>query len=291
MAGWWIIPAASRAAGSGLSQTSHLLMTGALGGLFLGTVEGMMEESTLKTLVGGLIGLLGGFLGATLGAWVLRSVTSSSSGMTAVVSTWAVAGLAIGMVSAWLERKPARILAGAAAGLLGGALGGWLGYQMYASLTDIAKPGLWGLKRAIEGSTGAILGAVLWFVLGMAEKVYIFKRRTLKSGEKKVCELCHETSAMNAWYCAQCGTVLQVAASPENLELPKRRSLARLISACQFLGRLSGTASVVIAVLAAGFLGSINFFLGLFGMLVAALGGYILYILFNGLAELLSPVL
>jgi len=74
------------------------------------------------------------------------------------------AGAAIGLVSAIMECKPTRVAAGFVAGLLGGALGGWLGYQMYASLMDIAKPE-WGLKRMIEGSTGAILGAVLWAIL------------------------------------------------------------------------------------------------------------------------------
>ena len=100
----------------------------------------MMEESSLKTIRGGFVGLLSGFVGASLGAWIVRNVASSSAGMTAVVSTWAVAGLGIGMVSAWLERRIPRIIAGAAAGLFGGALGGWLGYQMYASLTDITPP-------------------------------------------------------------------------------------------------------------------------------------------------------
>ena len=57
-------------------------------------------------------------------------------------------------VSAMMERKRSRVAAGLVAGLLGGALGGWLGYQMYASLMDIAKPE-WGFKRIIEGSTGA----------------------------------------------------------------------------------------------------------------------------------------
>src|SRR5436190_8857500 len=50
MAGWCIIPATSRALGTSLSQTGHLLLSGVIGGIFLGTVEGMMEESTLKTV-------------------------------------------------------------------------------------------------------------------------------------------------------------------------------------------------------------------------------------------------
>lgn len=291
MAGWCVIAAASRAAGASLPQVIHLLMTGALGGVFLGTVEGMMEESSLKTIRGGLVGLVSGFAGAGMGAWIVANVTSPSAGMTAVVSTWATAGLGIGMVSAWLERRIPRIVAGAAAGLFGGALGGWLGYQMYASLMDITRPELWGVKRLIEGAAGGILGAILWFVLGVTEKFYIFRRQPVHNISYKECEACHHSNILKAWYCAACGAVLQASAPPEKLELPRRQALARFISACQFLARLAATTSFVIAWLALVFLGSISPFLGLFGMLATALLGYILFILLNSLADVLSPAL
>jgi len=291
MAGWCVIAAASRAAGANLSQTAHLLMTGALGGIFLGTVEGMMEESSLKTIRGGLVGLASGFAGAIMGAWIIANVSSSSAGMTAVVSTWAMAGLGIGMASAWMERRIPRLIVGAAAGLFGGALGGWLGYQIYASLMDITRPELWGLKRLIEGAAGGILGAILWFVLGIAEKFYIFKRHPVHNISYKECDACQHSNILKAWYCAACGAVLQASAPPEKLELVRRQALARFISACQFLGRLAATTSFVIAWLALVFLGSISPFLGLFGMLVTSLLGYILFILFNSFADFLSPAL
>jgi len=44
-------------------------------------------------------------------------------------------------------------------------------------------------------------------------------------------------------------------------------------------------------IMAALFLGSINFFLGLFGLLASSLAGYLGYIFFNTLAEILSPIL
>lgn len=289
LVGWWVIPAASRAAGASLSQSAHFLLSGGLGGFFLGSSEGMLEESTVKSVRGGLAGLLGGIVGSLVAAWVVRD-GKESAGMTAVIATWAAAGGGIGLVSAMMERKPTRVAAGFVAGLLGGALGGWLGYQMYASLMDIAKPE-WGLKRMIEGSTGAILGAVLWAILGFGEKLFVFKREIVQNVSYKECELCHHDNVLKAWYCAACGAVLQVSAPPEKLELPRRPALSRFVSACQFLGRLAATTFVIIALLAAVFLGTINVFLGLFGLLATALAGYIAHVLFNALADALTPLL
>jgi hypothetical protein len=281
--GWLISPAASRAAGTSLSQTGHFILSGALGGFFLGAAEGMLEESTLKTIRGGLAGILGGILGSLVAAWIVQG-GSSSAGMMAVVFTWAFAGCAIGLVSALMERKSSRIAAGFISGLLGGALGGWLAYQMYASLMDIAKPE-WGLKRLIEGSTGAILGAVFWAILGLGEKLFVFKRQIVRHVSYKECEVCQYNNILKAWYCAGCGAVLQVSAPPDKLEVLRRPALSRFISANQFLGRLTATACIVLAFLAAIFLGTINVFLGLFGLLVTTLIGYIGYVLFNALAD------
>jgi hypothetical protein len=289
LVGWWVIPAASRAAGTSLSQSAHFLLSGGLGGFFLGSVEGMLEESTLKSVRGGLAGLLGGLLGSLIAIWVVHG-GKESAGMTAVIATWAAAGAGIGLVSAMMERKPARIAAGFMAGLLGGALGGWLGYQMYASLMDISRPE-WGLKRIIEGSTGAILGAVLWAILGLGEKLFVFRRIIVQNVSYKECDICHHANVLRAWYCAACGAVLQVSAPPEKLELPRRPALDRFISACQFLGRLAAMTCTIIAFLAAVLLGTINVFLGLFGLLAMALIGYIAHVLFNALADALTPLL
>jgi hypothetical protein len=289
MVGWWVIPAASRALGSSLSQSGHFLLSGALGGFFLGSAEGMLEESTLKSVRGGFAGVLGGLVGSIVASYMI-SGGNPNAGMPAVIATWACAGGAIGLVSALMERKRERIAAGVAAGVLGGALGGWLGYQMYASLMDIAKPE-WGVKRIIEGSTGAVLGAVYWAVLGLAEKFFVFKRKIVQNVSYKECDVCHHTNVLKAWYCAACGAVLQVSAPPEKLELPRRLALARFIAACQYLGRLAATTCVVVALLAGVLLGTINVFLGLFGMLVTALVGYIGHVLFNALADALAPLL
>lgn len=296
MVGWWIIPATIRAtevdlsAGQRLSPSMYLVISGVLGGIFLGSVEGMLEESSLKTVRGAVLGALGGLLGAALGCVILKGASAESPGMLAVVVAWAIAGACIGTVSAWLEKSHERLAAGALAGAIGGAFGGWLGYQMSSSLMDVVRPE-WGIKRIIEGMTGAILGAVLWFVLGVAEKIFIFRRRVVHHVSYKECDHCRTHNVFRAWYCAGCGAVLQVAAPQEKLVLPRRQALARFIAACQYLARLSALSSAVIAILSGIFLGTINPFLGLFGMLASVLAGYMIYTLMNALAELLSPVL
>src|ERR1019366_5285713 len=72
LVGWWVIPAASRAAGTSLSQAGHFLLSGGLGGFFLGSVEGMLEESTIKSMRGALAGLLGGLVGSVIASWIVR---------------------------------------------------------------------------------------------------------------------------------------------------------------------------------------------------------------------------
>lgn len=291
LVGWFVLPAASRAAGISLGQTGHLLLSGGIGGFFLGIVEGMVEESAVKTVRGGLFGAMGGIVGGLAGSMALNA--SSGNGMAAVVIAWGVTGAVIGATSVWLERRPSRIAMGFAAGLLGGALGGWLGYQMYASLVDMVKPETWILKRAIEGTTGAVLGAILWVVLGVAEKTWIFKRRLATNISYKECDFCRHTNVLKAWYCAGCGALLQVAAPPEKLQLTKREALARVLGACKFLAQLSAMTGVVVACLSAAFLATINIFLALFGFLTTSLVAYLLYTTLyavtDGLAPLIEP--
>jgi len=288
--GWMILPAASRALAESLSQTGHLILTSVLGGIFLGAVEGMSEESTLKTLRGGLAGIIGGVLGGLVASAVSGGPQVDMARGTLVVTTaWAMVGLYVGIMSAWLEPQYSRKVAGAISGTLGGALGGWLGYQMYASLMDILTTDSWWVKRFVEASTGAILGAVLWFIIGLAEKFLILKRRMIKDANHKECDRCQFANPLQAWYCGACGVILQVAASPDKLNLPPHVALSRLVGALRYASRLAATTSVVVAGLSIFILGSINIFLGLFGLLASALMGYILYIACGALAEWLTP--
>jgi|GEM_PF-1168772 len=287
LVGWFVLPAASRAAGASLPQWGHLILSGTLGGYFLGIVEGMVEESALKTVRGGIHGACGGLVGGLIGSLVLNF---SNNGMGAVVCAWGVTGATIGASSVWLERRTDRILMGLTAGLIGGALGGWLGYQMYASLVDMAKPETWLLKRGVEGTTGAVLGAVLWFFIGITEKLWIFKRRVATNVSYKECDYCQHTNLLKAWYCAGCGTLLQVSAPPEKLQLTKREALARVIAACKFTAQLCAMTGVLVSCLVAVFLATVNVFLGLFGLLATSLISYLLYTMLYASADALSPL-
>lgn len=286
---WWVILASEWASGEFLFRAVALTLSGALGGLFLGAVEGMMEDSTIKALRGGLIGGVGGLFGALLGAGVLQGRDSTEIQLAALMITWGTAGAFIGAVPGWLERQKSRVGVGALAGAMGGAIGIWLGDQVFTSMTELLHPQTWIFKRFCEGMTGASLGAYLWLVIGLAEMLYIFKRRRLSQGDHKECDRCHHANPLNAWYCGECGSVLQVAALPEHLGLPKRLALARVVSACQVLARLVATTTIVVSYLAAFFIGTYNLCLGLLAFILAILVGYVLYILVSALAELLSP--
>ncbi len=289
--GWLIIPAANRAVAEGLSQTGHVVLTTLLGGIFLGTVEGMSEESTLKTLRGGLAGILGGLIGGLLASGVAGGDhPDPSKAILSITVAWAIVGAFIGVLSAILEPKRSRLVAGGVGGLFGGALGGWLGYQMYGSLTDILSSPTWWVSRGLESITGAIIGAVLWFVVGLTEKLFVLRRHPLKNALKKTCEPCGHDNPLNAWYCAHCGAVLQGAASPDKLPALKNEALIRVGGALRYASRLSVTTSAVVALLAIVILGSINAFLGLFGLLAATLMGYFLSMVFRAAAEWLNPV-
>jgi hypothetical protein len=159
---------------------------------------------------------------------------------------------------------------------------------MYASLTDMIKPDAWLLKRFIEGTTGAVFGAILWFVVGVAEKMWIFKRRVAANISYKECDRCQHANVLKAWYCAECGTLLQVAAPPEKLQFIKRQALARVVGACKFLAQLCAMTGVAVSCLSAIFLASINIFLGLFGLLATSLAAYFLYTFFYAIADYLS---
>lgn len=289
--GWVVLSAANRLAGDSISQSGHLLLTGFLGGIFLGTVEGMAEASAIKTLRGGLTGALAGLLGGGMASWVTGGGEIVSRGIAAILVAWAISGAAIGWMSGWLEPQVSRRWIGAVAGAVGAALGGYLGYQMYGSLLDVLQPQSWAVKRLLEGITGGILGALLWFVLGAIQKQFILRRRIVQDVSYKECHECRTFNVLAAWYCASCGALLQVSAPPEKLNLPANQALAQWIGACRYGARLMVTTAVVVAGLAGAVLGMINPFLGLFGLLAAALAGYILAILFKVLAELLAEAL
>src|SRR5690348_3092670 len=72
---WFFIPIVARLlAAAGATGYMIYGLTGLMGGAFLGAVDGMVEESTPKTIRGALIGGLGGLLGGLIFQHLLNLV-------------------------------------------------------------------------------------------------------------------------------------------------------------------------------------------------------------------------
>lgn len=261
----------------------------AIAGCFIGTVGGMIERSAYKSFLGGLLGAIGG----TLGGFSYPLVEGLLKGNIyaysfSMASVWCITGAMVGLTSGLLEGTRSKILAGIGGGLIGGALGGGIGSQMYgAMLMSLGSPDKtpWLLSRALEFLAGGIVGVHVWFCLGFAEKLYIFQRRQLVEATKKVCDFCHFENTLNAWYCGQCGSALQVAATREQIRVTPFRGLERVSNALQFLSWLSATTGVVLAVVI--FLSFLiqNFLFSVFGSLLVALSIYMISILFKAMSD------
>lgn len=261
----------------------------AIAGCFLGTVGGMIERSAYKAFLGGLLGMIGGLLG---GFSYPLFEKFFSGGLYAysfsMASVWSIAGAMVGLTSGLLEGTKSKIVAGILGGWIGGALGGGIGSQMYgAMLMEIGnvEKNPWIIGRLLEAISGGIVGLHVWFFLGFAEKLYIFRRRQLIETSKKVCDFCHAENPLNGWYCAQCGSALQVAATGEQIQPTLFRGLERVSNAFQFLSWLSATVGVVTAIVV--FLSFLiqNFLFALFGSLLVALIIYMISIIFKALAD------
>jgi len=265
------------------------ILSCAIAGCFIGTVGGMIERSAYKSFLGGLLGVIGGLLGGlahpafdNLFKGQLYAYSFSMSG------SWALTGAFVGLTSGMLEGTRNKILIGIAGGLIGGLLGGGISSQMYGALL-MEVPSLeklpWFAGRLIEFGVGGIVGVIIWSMIGLSEKLYIFKRRQLLEASKKVCDNCHTENILNAWYCSQCGSALQVAASREQIQVTPYRGLERIANALQFLSWLSATTGIVtVLVVFLSFLLQ-NFLFALFGSLLVALVVYIISVLLKSAAE------
>lgn len=265
------------------------VFSSAIAGCFIGTVGGMIERSAYKTFLGGLLGVIGGILGGVsypIFEDLFRGRLYAYSFSMAAV--WAVVGALVGLTSGLLEGTRSKILAGILGGTVGAALGGGIGSQMYgAMLMELGRPEIspWVLTRILELLSGGIVGVHVWFFLGIAEKLYIFQRRQMVETEKKVCDFCHFENALNAWYCAQCGSALQVAAKREQIHVTPFRGLERLTNALQFLSWLAATTGVILSIVIFVSFVLQNFLFALFGSLIVAMAVYMLAILFRALAD------
>jgi hypothetical protein len=282
---WSFIPALSRVLSSESSATFYFALEGLLGGAFLGTVDGMVEESTPKTLWGAVIG---GICGAIAGAVFGHFSDGLTASQTAwgLFAFWAFAGAGIGIVSALWERQPKKLLFGAIAGLTGGGIGGGLRYAVYAYLIETFNPQAWFLRRFAEGFSGGIIGVTLWFAIGLAERFVIFQRRRLEAGKNhKSCHHCKAHNPLNHWYCATCGSVLQESAPPASLHLSPFKTLDGLAHFLKFLSRLSGTAGVIAGIVIFIVFLPVNPMLACVAAVLVAIASYAFQGLFSGLSE------
>jgi hypothetical protein len=213
---WFFIPALARVISRDTTAALHFAVQGLLGGAFLGTVDGMVEESTPKTILGGLLGGLGGAIGGAVFGYYSAGLTPAQTPW-GIFGFWALAGGLIGLVSALWERSTKKITAGAISGILGGGVGGALGYAVYAYIVQEFNPESWVSKRLCEAFSGGLIGITLWFAIGLAERLIIFHRRPLGDKSFKVCDHCGRPNPLNTWYCGECGSVLQQAAPASRL--------------------------------------------------------------------------
>jgi len=173
---WVFVPIVSRVLSMSGVSPFHDFLIGLMGGAFLGCVDGMVEESTPKTIRGAVLGGLGGGLGGFL-FFYLKGLWPDKNVLWAIFVHWAIAGAFIGMVSAQWEGKARKLYIGMASGFLGGGIGGYLGASVHVYLVQSYEPQSWLLQRFLEALIGGLIGVSLWFSLGLAERLYIFKRR------------------------------------------------------------------------------------------------------------------
>lgn len=282
---WAFIPALSRVLSQDASASFYFALEGLLGGAFLGTVDGMVEESTPKTLTGALIG---GFCGAIGGAvfGYFSPGLSAQQTVWGLCAFWAFAGAGIGMVSAIWERDARKVFFGVMAGLVGGGIGGGLRYAVYAYLIEEVNPQGWMTRRLFEGLSGGVIGVTLWFAIAWAERFVIFNRKRLDaSSTYKICHHCKAHNPLPQWYCAGCGSVLQEAAAPESLNLSPYATLSRFKSFLEFMSRLSATSGVIAGVVIFIVFLPVNAMLAFVAAIIVAIASYGFQGLFTGLSE------
>jgi pSer/pThr/pTyr-binding forkhead associated (FHA) protein len=168
-----------------------VLCVGGLIGLFLGSVDGIVEGNQRKLLNGILIGAFAGFLlgfiGLNLGGIIFNLLGGSSSGVTgagfgafarqviARAFGWALMGLGMGTGSALSSRSPQRIRNGA----IGGFLGGFIGGLVFDLMAQGANPVQGALGNSgphdVGGPSRAVgftaIGALTGFFIGLVDEL------------------------------------------------------------------------------------------------------------------------
>lgn len=264
-------------------------MATAIAGCFIGTVGGMIERSAYKSCLGGFLGAVGGALGG-LAHPALEEIFRGQlySYSFSMACSWGIASALVGLTSGIMEGSKKKVVAGLAGGLVGGIFGGGIGSQMYGAMlmeVESLEKFSWLVARLMEFASGGIVAVNVWMFIGLAEKFYIFRRRVLGEASSKVCDYCRAENGLNAWYCAECGSALQVAASRDQMKVTPYRGLERISNAFQYLSWLSATAGVVAAlVIFFSFLVQ-NFLFALFGSLLMALIVYMATVVLKSAAD------
>lgn len=289
---WIFAMAVVRTVGINSGPGLHSFLLCAISGTFLGTVGGIIEDSGYKALVGAVIGCIGGSLGALLGGIIISMLGFEPLGSVSFIPAWIVMGMAIGSVSGIIEKSTKKIIVGMLFGVCGGVLGGFIGIELYGSLvTDFMKQdATWVTGRGIEAFAGGVFGASFWMILGIIEKLYIFKRRIELKVDKKICDSCHTGNQITAWYCVNCGAALQVAAPREKIKVTSFRSLERTINAFRFLSWLFGATGIIMTLIIFFVVLFTNPIFAFLGGLSIALLSYLLVIFFHFTADLLSSL-
>jgi pSer/pThr/pTyr-binding forkhead associated (FHA) protein len=178
--------AAIKAPLSGGETRMLMLCVGGLIGLFLGSVDGILEGNGRKLWQGAFIGAVAGFLlgsvGYLLGSQLFGALGGSDDGASPGIGSfarqiiarafgWALMGLGLGTGSALSSRSPKRIWHGAIGGFIGGFLGGFVfdlvstgAAPVQGALStgprDVGGPGRAIGFTAIGGLTGFFIGLV-----------------------------------------------------------------------------------------------------------------------------------
>ncbi|MFN0117171.1 MAG: hypothetical protein ACKVQC_02610 [Elusimicrobiota bacterium] len=287
---WFFIPALSRVISEALPVWLFFSLQGILGGAFLGTIDGMSEESTPKTMLGALLGGIGGAIGGGLFGYLSPGLNPSQT-VWGIFFFWAFTGACIGIVSALWEKKTHKLIAGALSGFVGGGVGGALGYAVYAYLIQEFSPQSWFLIRLSEGFYGGIIGLTLWFSVGAAEKFIIFKRKHVGDKTYKLCHSCQTHNPLQSWYCGKCGSVLQEFASAASLHLTPFTTLDRLKDFFRFLSRLASTTGIIGGVVVFLALLPVHKILALVAFILVSVASYAALVVFSSLAESIQLVI
>ncbi|MBN1823383.1 MAG: hypothetical protein JW803_03590 [Endomicrobiales bacterium] len=287
--GWIIVFIISRMVRDDIGVLMNNVFSGMICGVFLGTVGGIIEESSYKAFCGAVLGTVGGALGGLINI-PATEIFGRYEGLSSlsILVTWAVGGAFIGAASGIIERSKRKILAGTIFGFLGGALGGFLGSAFYGSVIIEFKPEGWFASRLVEGSSGGIVGAVLWFFIGIIEKLYIFHRREDPKLNEKKCDSCGHRNPLRSWYCSNCGNVLQTAAPRQKIVVTPYRGMERVVNGLRFLSWLFGFTGIVTTPVVFFIFLFRDVFLAFISAVFFVLFTYLMVVGFRFLADLMS---